>query len=187
VKTWQRGYCSRFIVQESVRHAPRAAAACRNGLCRIPDWNNGISKLTMRHNKHGLYCGMFVVSFEFLSTTFQKIDAPQSSCAGPSHRIFVVIKIQDDEQCTESRGGFVGTHRLRRHGRMPLVSCSAYSSIMKMEATCSSETLLDFQWTAWRNIPEGITLSKFDVCLCYMPSFLCSEPLLRETVDFYLE
>jgi hypothetical protein len=37
-------------------------------------------------------------------------------------------------------------------------SCSAYSSTLKMEATCSSETLVDFQRTACRNIPECITL-----------------------------
>jgi hypothetical protein len=67
-----------------------------------------------------------------------------------------------------------------------LVSCSAYSSIMKMEATCSSETSVDFQRTARRSIPEGITPSESDVCLCYMPSSLCPEPLLRETVDLYL-
>jgi hypothetical protein len=30
-----------------------------------------------------------------------------------------------------------------------LVSCSAYSLTLKMEATCSSETLVDFLWTTW--------------------------------------
>jgi hypothetical protein len=28
-----------------------------------------------------------------------------------------------------------------------LVSCSAYSSTLKVEAVCSSKTLIDFQWT----------------------------------------
>jgi hypothetical protein len=40
------------------------------------------------------------------------------------------------------------------------VSCSANSLTLKMEATCSSETLDDFQWTTWRYIPEGSTLQK---------------------------
>jgi hypothetical protein len=34
----------------------------------------------------------------------------------------------------------------------------AYASTLKMEATCSSETLLDFQQAIWRYIPEDITL-----------------------------
>jgi hypothetical protein len=34
------------------------------------------------------------------------------------------------------------------------VSCLAYSSTLKMEATCSSETSLDFHWTTRRYIPE---------------------------------
>jgi hypothetical protein len=39
-----------------------------------------------------------------------------------------------------------------------LVSCSAYSSTQKMEVTCSSETLVGFQRTARRYIPEDRTL-----------------------------
>jgi hypothetical protein len=39
-----------------------------------------------------------------------------------------------------------------------LVSCLAYSSIMKMEDTCSSETSIDFQLTTRRYIPEARTL-----------------------------
>jgi hypothetical protein len=35
-----------------------------------------------------------------------------------------------------------------------LVSCSAYSSTLKMEAIRSSETLDDFQQTTWRYILE---------------------------------
>jgi hypothetical protein len=31
-----------------------------------------------------------------------------------------------------------------------LLSCLAYSSTLKMEAICSSETSVDFQWTVWR-------------------------------------
>jgi hypothetical protein len=39
-----------------------------------------------------------------------------------------------------------------------LVSCSAYSATLKMEATGPSETSADFQWTAGRYIPEHKTL-----------------------------
>jgi hypothetical protein len=38
-----------------------------------------------------------------------------------------------------------------------LVSCLAYSSTSKMNTTCSSETSVDFQWTARRYIPEDRT------------------------------
>jgi hypothetical protein len=38
-----------------------------------------------------------------------------------------------------------------------LVSCSGYFSTLKIEAICSSETLVDSQWT-WRYIPENGTL-----------------------------
>jgi hypothetical protein len=39
-----------------------------------------------------------------------------------------------------------------------LVSCLAYSLILKMEATCSSETSVDFQWTTQYYIPQDKTL-----------------------------
>jgi hypothetical protein len=39
-----------------------------------------------------------------------------------------------------------------------LICCSAYSSIVKMEAVCSSETPVDFQRTTRRYIPEDSTL-----------------------------
>jgi hypothetical protein len=39
-----------------------------------------------------------------------------------------------------------------------LVSCSAYSSILKMEAGCSSGTSVDVQWTTRRYIPDDSTL-----------------------------
>jgi hypothetical protein len=35
-----------------------------------------------------------------------------------------------------------------------LVSCSAYSSTLKMETICSSETSVDFQWTTRHYIPD---------------------------------
>jgi hypothetical protein len=34
---------------------------------------------------------------------------------------------------------------------------------LKMEAACSSETLVDFQWTTWRYIPEDRTLHNYAV------------------------
>jgi hypothetical protein len=39
-----------------------------------------------------------------------------------------------------------------------LVYCVAYSSTLKMEATCSSETSVDYQRTAFCCFPEDITL-----------------------------
>jgi hypothetical protein len=42
-----------------------------------------------------------------------------------------------------------------------LVSCVAYSLTLKMETTCSSETLVEFQWTTWRYIPEDRTLHSY--------------------------
>jgi hypothetical protein len=40
-----------------------------------------------------------------------------------------------------------------------LVSSSAYSSTLKIEAACSSETSIDFQWTRQRYIPEDRILN----------------------------
>jgi hypothetical protein len=37
---------------------------------------------------------------------------------------------------------------------LTLVSCLAYSSVLKMEVTCSTETSVDFQRTTWCNNPE---------------------------------
>jgi hypothetical protein len=39
-----------------------------------------------------------------------------------------------------------------------LVSCLSYTSTLKMEATCSSETVVDFRQITWCNIPEDRTL-----------------------------
>jgi hypothetical protein len=36
-----------------------------------------------------------------------------------------------------------------------------YFSTLKMDATCSSETLADFQWTMWNYMPEGRTLQPY--------------------------
>jgi hypothetical protein len=46
-----------------------------------------------------------------------------------------------------------------KHGlSFTLVSCLAYSSTLKTEATSCSETSVDFQRTTWCHIPEDITL-----------------------------
>jgi hypothetical protein len=39
-----------------------------------------------------------------------------------------------------------------------LVPCLAYSSTLKMETICSSETSIDFHRTAWRYIPQDIII-----------------------------
>jgi hypothetical protein len=44
-----------------------------------------------------------------------------------------------------------------------LVSCLAYFSILKMEATCSSEKSVYFQRTTRRYIPEYITLQSSQI------------------------
>jgi hypothetical protein len=41
---------------------------------------------------------------------------------------------------------------------LTLLSCSAYFSTLKMEAICSSVTLVDFQWATQRYIPQDSTL-----------------------------
>jgi hypothetical protein len=50
-----------------------------------------------------------------------------------------------------------GAYRLLPHS-FTLVSYLAYSSTLKMEATCSSETSVDFQRTTHHYIPEDIIL-----------------------------
>lgn len=41
-----------------------------------------------------------------------------------------------------------------------LASCLVCSSILKLEETCSSETLVDFERNRWRCIPEDRTIRK---------------------------
>jgi hypothetical protein len=67
-------------------------------------------------------------------------------------------------------GHFGGTCRLHLQGQIKsqtelatcfmLVSCLAYSLALKMEVTCSSETLADFQLTTQHYIPEDGTRHK---------------------------
>jgi hypothetical protein len=53
---------------------------------------------------------------------------------------------------------------------LTLVSCSAYSSTLKVEAMYSSEAAIDFQRTTWRYIPEDSTLHnhRFDNLKSYI-------------------
>jgi hypothetical protein len=41
------------------------------------------------------------------------------------------------------------------------VSCLAYFFTLKLEAICSSETLVDFQWATWHYIPEDSTVKLY--------------------------
>jgi hypothetical protein len=52
----------------------------------------------------------------------------------------------------------MGTDLLCLPPAFTLVSCLAYPSNLKMEATCSSQTSVDFQRTTRRYIPEDRTL-----------------------------
>jgi hypothetical protein len=52
----------------------------------------------------------------------------------------------------------LSVYRLCLPPAFTLVSCSAYSSTLKMEAIWSSETTVDFQRTTRRYISEDITL-----------------------------
>jgi hypothetical protein len=58
-----------------------------------------------------------------------------------------------------------------------LVSCLAYFSTLKMEATCFSEASVEFQRTTWRYIPEDRTLQEgiySELSLLDCSSFLTS-------------
>jgi hypothetical protein len=44
-----------------------------------------------------------------------------------------------------------------------MISCITYSSTLKMEATCSSETSVDFQPSIWRYNPEYRTLRNHQI------------------------
>jgi hypothetical protein len=81
---------------------------------------------------------------------------------------------------------FAGTYRLHLQGRgisrernqherrwqaepaSTLISCSAYSSTLKMEAICSSETSVDFQQTTRRYFPKDSTLHLPHTSQCHV-------------------
>jgi hypothetical protein len=50
----------------------------------------------------------------------------------------------------------------------PLTACLAYSSTLKMEATRSSKTSVDFQTTTWRYNPEVRTLHAYNTCSVFL-------------------
>jgi hypothetical protein len=56
-------------------------------------------------------------------------------------------------------------------------ACFAYPSNLKMEATCSSETSADFQWTTWGYTPEDRTLHnhRCENLISYIPTLEVSE------------
>jgi hypothetical protein len=56
------------------------------------------------------------------------------------------------------KAAFLARNQALLAARFMPVSCLAYSSTLKMEATCSSGTSVDFQRTARRYIPEDRTL-----------------------------
>jgi hypothetical protein len=59
------------------------------------------------------------------------------------------------------QGRRISLRRNQRESRWQaeLVYCSAYFSTLRMEAICSSETSVDFQWNIRRSIPEDSTLN----------------------------
>jgi hypothetical protein len=65
--------------------------------------------------------------------------------------------------------------------------CLAYSSTLKMEAACSSETSVDFRHTTWCYITEGTLFNNNEVIQfmlmrflgCYAVRMLVMLPLLR--------
>jgi hypothetical protein len=67
-----------------------------------------------------------------------------------------------------------------------LVSCSSYSSTLNMEVTCSSVTLVDFQWTTWHYIPEDRNLHNhhYENLISYIQLLL---HLLAENKQYYKE
>jgi hypothetical protein len=52
-----------------------------------------------------------------------------------------------------------------------LISCVSFSSTLKIEVTCSSETLVDFQQTIRHYTPEDITLL---ICFCLFTALFCN-------------
>jgi hypothetical protein len=79
------------------------------------------------------------------------------------------MKGQDEDISNQSHGGemwmvfsikpaFEVLTAVVMKSTLLLVSRSAYSSTLKIEAICSSETLVDLQQTTWQYIPEDSTL-----------------------------
>jgi hypothetical protein len=110
---------------------------------------------------------------------------------------------------------FGGTHHLHLQGRrirkicllpvFTLVSCSVYSSTLKMEVIYFSEVSVEFQRTIWCYIPKDIALHNhcFENIISYTVSkmsytkssfarlitreeFLAEQPVLQDTRGLYL-
>jgi hypothetical protein len=73
--------------------------------------------------------------------------------------------------------------RNQRKATFPLVSCLAYSSILKMEVICSSETSFDFQRTTWRYVAEDRTL----LLLLFAVLLNVTSSLFVPLLDIYVE
>jgi hypothetical protein len=56
-----------------------------------------------------------------------------------------------------------------------VLSCSAYSSTLKMEAICSSNASVDFQRSTWCYIPEDNTFSDTDDILEVSEQYLLNK------------
>jgi hypothetical protein len=66
----------------------------------------------------------------------------------------------DITPCSPSKGNRrLGGTELWLQPAFTLVSCPAYSSTLKVEAICSSETSVEYQRVTWRYIPRDSTLS----------------------------
>jgi hypothetical protein len=66
-----------------------------------------------------------------------------------------------------------------------LVFCLAYSSTLKMEATCSSETSVDFQRTTRRYIPEDKTLHNHRCENLKLYNFIADFEFVRFWINFF--
>jgi hypothetical protein len=63
-----------------------------------------------------------------------------------------------------------------------LVSCSEFSSALRMVATFSSETSIDFQRTTWRYITEERILRKYRCWSLKLYMCVCSFPVFGEVM-----
>jgi hypothetical protein len=67
---------------------------------------------------------------------------------------------------------------------LAMVSCLAYSSILKMEATCFPETSVDFQPTTWLYIPKELFIFHLLLLLLSLSLLSTKEKLpLQEIPD----
>jgi hypothetical protein len=66
------------------------------------------------------------------------------------------------------------------------VTCLAYFLTVKMEAICSTETLVTYKCIAWPHIPEICTLRVTDYCCCFYVVLLILSSLLLGRPYCYL-